>query len=358
MLWREPLGPGWSSPVVAGGRVFTQEQRGPDEVVACYDAGTGSQMWVHADRVRFEESLSGAGPRGTPTVADGLVYTFGATGILNCLDAASGRVKWSKNVATESGVKPPMWGFAASPLVERGLVIVYVGGVKGLVACRAESGEFAWSVASGEQSYTSPQAATLGGTAQVLFLSDHALIAVDPASGSMLWEHVIPAPGAPRAIQPHAISDSQVLVSSETDLGTALLEVTYEGAAWHAQQKWVSRALKPSFDDFVVSDGHAYGFDGAVFCCVDLNQGKRSWREGRYGHGQVLLLDAQKLLLIIGEEGDAILLRATPERNEEVGRFHAVSGKMWSHPALAGNRLVVRSDQEIACFELVPGSTQ
>jgi len=143
-----------------------------------------------------------------------------------------------------------------------------------------------------------------------------------------------------------------VLVSSETDLGTALLEVTHEGAAWSAKQKWVSRALKPSFDDFVVCDGHGYGFDGAVFCCVDLREGKRCWREGRYGHGQVLLLDAQKLLLVIGEDGDAILLRATPDRNDEVGRFHAVSGKMWSHPALAGNRLVVRSDQEIACFEL------
>lgn len=353
-LWREPLGPGWSSPAMAGGRVFTQEQRGPDEVVVCRDASTGSELWVHADRVRFEESLSGAGPRATPTLTDGAVYSLGATGILNCLDPISGKVKWSQNIPAETGVKPPMWGFASSPLVEHGIAIVYAGGAKGLLAYHADSGDLAWSVTAGDQCYTSPQPATLGGVEQVLFLSDHGLQAIDPAEGKQLWELPLPVSGAPRAIQPHPISDSQVLVSSETDLGTALIDVAHDGSEWKPHQAWASRALKPSFNDFVVSDGHAYGFDGPVFCCTDLANGKRCWREGRYGHGQVVLLGVQKLLLVISEEGDVILLRAMPERSEEIGRFHAVSGKIWSHPAVAGNRLVVRSDQEIACFELPP----
>lgn len=354
LAWREPLGPGWSSPVSAGGRVFTQEQRGADEVVVCRDAGTGSEQWVHADRVRFEESLSGAGPRATPTVADGLIYTFGATGMLDCLDAASGRVKWSRNVGAETGVKPPMWGFASSPLVDRGLVIVYVGGSKGLLAYKADSGEPAWSVRAGEQSYASAEPATLDGVYQVLFLSDRGLHAIDPSAGRQLWEHVIPAPGAPRAIQPHVISGSGVLVSSETDLGTALLDVSRDGADWKSRRQWVTRALKPSFNDFVVRDGHAYGFDGAIFCCTNLADGKRCWREGSYGHGQVLLLEPQGLLLIVGETGDVVLLRASAAHNEELARFHALSGKTWSYPALAGTRLTVRSEEELACYDLVP----
>jgi len=352
LLWRQQLGPGWSSPIVVGQRVFTQEQRGSNEMVVCRDAETGAELWAHGDPVRFEEGLSGAGPRATPTFAGGKLYTLGATGVLNCLDAGSGRVVWSRDIKAGSAVKPPMWGYASSPLATDGLVIVYAGGDKGLLAFRAETGEPAWSLVTGTQTYTSPQLATLGGQRQVLFLSDIGLVGIDSATGRQLWSFAANAPGAPRAIQPHALSDSLVLISSETDLGTAQLEISHHGDAWESHRNWVSRALKPSFDDYVVDGGYAYGFDGAVFCCTELQSGKRRWREGRYDHGQVVLLVDQHLLLVVGEDGQAILLRAAPEGNQELGRFKAVDGKVWAHPAVARGRMYVRSDQEIACFEL------
>jgi len=352
LLWRMPVGPGWSSPIVVGQRVFTQEQRGASEVVACRDAENGAEVWLHEDPVRFDEALSGAGPRATPTFANGSLFTLGATGILNCLDPATGRAVWSRDIKAGTTIKPPMWGFASSPLVTDGLAIVYAGGEKGLLAFRADTGEPAWSAVTGVQSYTSPQLATLAGQRQVLFFSDAGLIGVDPATGKQLWSLAANAPGAPRAIQPHPISDSLLLISSETDLGTAQIEVSRHGDAWEARRNWTSRSLKPSFDDFVVDGPDAYGFDGAVFCCIDLQAGKRRWREGRYDHGQVVLLADQHLLLVIGEDGNAILLRAAPDASQELGRFKAVDGKVWAHPVIARGRLYVRSDQELACYVL------
>jgi outer membrane protein assembly factor BamB len=352
LLWRQPVGPGWSSPVVVGGRVFTQEQLGANEVITCRALDNGSVIWSHTDPARFEESMGGPGPRATPQFADGKLYTFGATGVLNCLDASSGQSIWLQNVATQTGVAPPMWGFASSPLVMRGIVIVYVGGAKGLLGYHADTGLPAWSINSGLQSYISAQPAVLDGREQVLFMSDMALFGADPASGKLLWNHDVPSPQMWRAIQPHVISPTQVVVSSESDLGTALVEISHAGDAWSAQRKWVSRALKPSFNDFVVQDGYAYGFDGQIFSCTDLKTGKRTWREGNYGHGQVVLLADQKLLLIISEEGELVLLKATPDRHEELTRAPAIAGKTWNHPAIAGAKLVVRNGQEMACFDL------
>jgi len=351
-LWQQQAGPGWSSPIVVGGRLITHEQQGGSEVVVCREAATGNVIWICEDSGRFEESMAGPGPRATPTFFNGKIYSLGATGILNCLDATNGSRIWTKNIAMDSGIAPPMWGFASSPLVQNGVVIVYVGGTKGLLAYQADSGKLAWNIVSGTQCYTSAQPAVLNGQEQVLFLSDAGLIGVEPVGGKVLWTHDLLSNGLPRSIQPHVISPTQVLISSETDLGTAEIDVAQNNNAWSAKQAWVSRQLKPSFDDYVIQGGYAYGFDGAVFSCIDIRDGKRMWRGGHYGHGQVVLLADQKLLLVIGEEGQAILVRATPKASEELAQFQAIAGKTWNHPAIAGGKLYVRNGQEVAAFEL------
>jgi hypothetical protein len=352
-VWRRRVGPAWSSAAVVGGRLFTQEQRGPSEAVVCLDTRTGREIWAHQDAARFWDGQAGPGPRATPAFGDGRVFALGATGILNCLDARTGERKWSHDVAAEAGVKAPIWGFSTSPLVASGVVVVFAGGEpeKGLLAYRAGSGEPAWAAAAGKTSYASPQPASLGGKDQVLFPSDRGLIALAPATGSLLWEYDLPARGLPWSLQPHPVGGGQVLVAS-ADLGAALIDVTPDGRTFAPTQRWVSRQLKPSFNDFVVHKGFVYGFDGEVFCCVDLESGRRRWKEGPYGHGQVLLLADQDLLLVVSENGEAVLLAANPDRRQELGRFQAVQGKTWNHPVIARDRLYVRNAEEFACYDL------
>jgi outer membrane protein assembly factor BamB len=355
-LWRKMVGPAWSSVTVIGNRLFTQEQWGKQEAVVCYDASTGDEIWAHEDAVRFEEGVSGPGPRATPTYADGRVFTLGATGILNCLDAATGKRHWSRDIAAEAPAKVPMWGFASSPLVATGLVIVFAGGEsdQNLMAYDVESGERAWTARAGLGSYSSPELATIAGKLQCLIYSDGGLTAVDPATGTVLWKHGEGMPGAPATLQPHVIGESQLLVHTLVGVSSAvaMLDVSRQGDAWEVKESWRSRDLKPEFPDLVVHEGHAYGFDGAYFCCIDLAKGKRSWKGGRYGRGQVMLLAEQGLLLVISEAGEAILLAANPERQEILGRLQALKGTTWNHPVIAHGRLYVRNDEEMACYEL------
>ncbi|HEX8912854.1 MAG TPA: PQQ-binding-like beta-propeller repeat protein [Humisphaera sp.] len=350
-LWRHKIGPGWSSMAVAAGRVYTQEQRGSAEAVVCLDADTGLEIWSHEDAARFEEALAGAGPRGTPTVDGGKVYAQGATGLLNCLDAATGKKLWSRNVATEAGAAVPLWGFSASPLVTDGLVVTYAGGPKGLLAYKAETGEPAWTAEVGIFSYTSPQLATLNGERQVLFLDDRGVAGFDIATGKQKWLHAAPTPNSTRSCQPIAVDGKTVLFSSEVDIGIATFEVS-TGTTWSATPKWQTKAMKPAYNDLVVFEGHAYGFDGGNLACVDLATGKKVWRGVGYGHGQLVLLADPKLLVVITEQGEAALVRATPEKHEELGRFEAVAGKTWNHPAVAGGRLYVRNGEEIGCYQI------
>jgi outer membrane protein assembly factor BamB len=355
LVWRQPIGPAWSSVIVVGDRLFTQEQRGEQETVVCYDAAKGKEIWVHEDPVRFWETVSGAGPRATPTFAGGRVFTLGARGLLNCLDAATGQCHWSRDITAVAGAKVPMWGFSGSPLVVDEVVIVFAGGDgdKSLLGYHTESGELAWTAPAGPSSYSSPQRTTIAGKPQCLFLSDHGLIAVDPATGMVLWQHGAAMPGAPRTLQPHLLGDTQLVVGTLSGPGMSLLDVTPDGASWKTVERWATTQVKPEFPDFVVHEGHAYGFDLGIFCCLDLANGKRTWKGGRYGRGQVMLLADQPLLLVLSETGEAILLATNPKQQEERGRFQALNGKTWNHPVISHGRLFVRNAEEIACYELI-----
>jgi hypothetical protein len=186
-------------------------------------------------------------------------------------------------------------------------------------------------------------------------LTNHGLTSVDAETGTPLWNHSLPVPpSAPRSTQPQALGGNTVLFASEADLGSALLDVRQTATDWSVSQRWATKALKPAFNDSVVWGGCVFGFDGRIFTCIDLETGNRHWKDGRYGEGQVLLLADQSLLLVISETGEAILLRANPERNEELGRFQALQGRTWNHPTLVGTRLYVRNAEEMACYDLGP----
>jgi outer membrane protein assembly factor BamB len=355
LVWRRRVGPGWSSVLVVAGRVFTQEQHGDREAVSCYDAATGNEVWSHEDNVRFTEETAGPGPRATPCFADGRVFALGCACLLNALDAASGKRLWSHDLAAKAGAELPHWGFTSSPLVVGDQVVAFAGGKgdKNLFAFNARTGDLAWAAPAGQTSYASPQPATLCGVPQVLMWSNHGLTAVDAGTGAVLWEHVDPiSPSAPRSVQPRTLGDSRVLLASGPPPGLTALELDPVTKPWTVSKAWFSAALKPEFNDFVVSQGHAFGFDGRIFTCVDLETGSRRWKEGRYGEGQVVLLADQSLLLVISENGEAILLRANPERSEELGRFQAVHGKTWNQPAVVNGRVYARNAEEMTCYDV------
>ena len=349
-LWRREVGPGWSSFAVGDGLFYTQEQRGDFEVVACHKVSTGEPVWTHQDAARFWESNAGAGPRGTPTLSGGRVYTFGATGILNALDAATGSVLWTRNAASDTGAKLPDWGFASSPLVFNDTVIVAASGR--LAAYDAVSGKPRWSGPDAGGSYSSPQLLTIGGVEQAVLLGHSGAISIDPRDGSVLWKHSWT--GFPM-LQPALVPDSGILITTATaggGAGTRRLAIAHGPTGWNAEEMWTSTGLKPYFNDLVVHKGHAFGFDGGIFSCIDLKDGKRKWKGGRFGHGQMVLLPDQDLLFVLSEEGELALVAASPDQFNEVARFHAIEGKTWNHPALARDTVLVRNGQEMAAFRL------
>jgi outer membrane protein assembly factor BamB len=349
-LWRRPIGPGWSSFAVAGDLVYTQEQRGDDEIVACYNARTGKPVWRHRDKVRFWESNAGPGPRATPTVSGGRVYAMGATGIVNALNAANGAVVWSRDAAADTGVKVPGWGFAGSPLVVDDVVIVAASGR--LVAYDIATGHPRWFGPTEGAGYSSPHLVTIEGVPQILLLRGRTT-SVAPANGTVLWEYT----GEPSVsiVQPAQAADRDLLIATGDGMGAGgllRLAVAHGPGGWTTQERWTSRGLKPYFNDFVVHKGHAFGFDGSILSCISLEDGSRKWKGGRYGSGQLVLLPDQDVLLVVSEEGELALVSATPDQFTEIARFKAIEGKTWNHPVIVGNVLLVRNGEEMAAFRL------
>jgi outer membrane protein assembly factor BamB len=351
-LWRQPIGPAWSGFAVAGERAITLEQRGTNEFVVCYELQTGKVVWSHSDAGRFANTVAGEGPRTTPAIVGDKVVTLGGTGILNCLDLATGKAIWSKNILTENERRVNIWGTAGSPLVLGGSVIVNPGGNKGrsLVAYRLANGESVWGGGDDNASYSSPCAAMLCGVPQVLIFNEHAVFAHDQATGRVLWEYPW-NPAHAHVTQPIVLGGDRVLMSSGYGEGSQLLQLQRDRAGrFTVKHLWKTRKLKSKFNNMVIRDGHMYGLDDGTLACVDLATGALKWREGRYGHGQFILV--RDLLLITAENGDVALVDPVPDGRRELARFPAVSGKTWNPPALAGDLLLVRNDEEAACYRL------
>lgn len=358
-LWRIKVGPAWSSFAVAGSYLFTQEQRGDNESVVCYDANTGSETWAFSIESRFFDGLGGLGPRATPTIANGSIFAMGGEGWLVRLDAATGELIWKVDIREAANCQPPMWGFSSSPLVTDGVVAVHTGATedKGIMAFDFETGEVRWSAAAGIQSYGSLQVVTLAEHRLVAILSDEGVQMLNPADGKTdllyEWKHQ-----GYRALQPQVVGGSGLLIPTGMGMGTRMIEVVASGegepaeTTLTAKEKWTSRRLKPDYSDLVVHKGFAYGFDNLIFTCIDLADGERKWIGGRYGKGQAILLADSDLILVISEKGQLVLLKANPEQQEELATIDALNGKTWNHPVVVGNRLFLRNAAEAVCYEL------
>ena len=351
-LWLRPVGAGWSGFAVAGGRAVTQEQRGDNETVVCYDLLSGVPLWVYAYPAHFQSPLAGEGPRATPTIAGRRVYALGSTGILNCLDLETGKLRWSKDTVRDNESKVNEWGMSCSPLIVDDLVVVSAGGKnnQSLVAYRAATGDFVWGAGTDGAGYSSPCLVTLAGKAQILIFNSGGVCAHDPVSGTTLWKYRWPG-GHPHVSMPILLPEDRLLVSSGYGVGSELLKIQKDSAgALNATRLWKSNRLKAKFTNLIYRDGFIYGLDDGIMACLDSASGEQKWKEGRYGHGQEILVG--DVLLVTAESGEVILLDPNPQASRELTRFAALKGKTWNPPALAGEYLLMRNDKEAACYRL------
>lgn len=371
--WRTAIGAGWSGFAICGDHAVTLEQRGDEELVTCRSVGDGSLEWSVAVRGRHATVLGGVGPRSTPTIRDGIVYTTGGTGWLHAIDGATGAVVWKKNVVRDLGLDPEAhaaavtWGRAGSPLVTDDLVIVPGGGpilqpqdgrtAVSLAAYARSDGSRRW-VAGGDQiSYVSPQLVTIGGRELVLTVNESRVAAYDPAQGDELWGFDWPGHSNSDATcsQPHRLDGDRIFISKGYGIGAGVFApagaADEGGAGLDFRPVWRQASLlKTKFTNVTMHEGHAYGLSDGILECVRLEDGKRRWKGGRYGQGQVLRVG--DLLLVQAEDGDVVLVECSPEKRVELARLAALDGQTWNTLSLSGNRLLVRNAEEAACYRL------
>ena len=350
-LWRKPIGEGYASFVFANGKAFTIEQRRDQEVAAAYDLATGREVWSHGWTAHFKESMGGDGPRATPTWHDDRIYALGAQGELRCLDAETGRSIWSKNILRENGVENLEWGMSASPLIVDDTIVVLPGGSAGrsVVAYNKLTGAPVWKALDDKTSYSSPMLVTLAGERQILVLTGRRAVGLSPG-GKLLWEYPWRTEYDINASQPVMVGGDRFVLSSGYGHGAALVRITKTGNEFRAATVWENTRMKNKFSSSVLHDGHIYGLDEAILACVNVETGDLKWKGGRYGYGQVILAGGH--VIVAAENGDVALVRATPERHEEIVRFSALEGKTWNHPAISDGILLVRNGNEMSAFRL------
>jgi outer membrane protein assembly factor BamB len=356
-LWRRPIGLGWAGFAVAQGLAVTQEQREGQEAVVAYDLGDGTPRWSHLREAGFESPLAGDGPRATPSIADGRVYALGATGLLADLDLESGTLRYERDVLAEAGARRPPHGVAASPLVMGDLLVVLAGGTGGrsLVALDRSTGARRWSGGDDPAAYSSPLLATLSGVSQLVVFNEVHVSGHDATNGQVLWSHPWPK-GSERVAQPVVLGEDRLFVSTGYGIGGQMLRIRRgDDGGFAVESLYETRRLKAKFSQIVEHAGYLYGLDDGVLVCLDPATGERRWKRGRYGHGQLLMVG--ELLLLQTEDGAVVLIDPDPGELRELSRFEAVSGRAWATPALAGDRLIVRGEGEVACYRLPTGSS-
>lgn len=374
-LWRQPIGAAWSGFSISGHRAITQEQREENESVTCYHIETGEILWITENPGHYNTAIAGEGPRATPTIVEDKVFTLGAEGILNCLKLTTGERIWQRNIASDAELdlnetkdqtgasnprnKSKEWGFSSSPLVIDNKVIVSAGGENGksLIAYNISNGEIIWQGGNSPAGYSSAIAANFEfndpqGTQKeehILIFNHDGLSAHSPKNGKVLWSFTWKT-STPHVSVPVIISEDKVLVSLGYGNGSKLVQITKSEGNYSSESLWHSRRMKAKFTNLVFHNNHIFGLDDGIFCCIETAKGRPKWKDGRYGHGQILLRNNQ--IIVMAENGELIMLEANPEKHTELTRFPALNSKTWNPPALAGEYLLVRNHREAACYKL------
>jgi outer membrane protein assembly factor BamB len=366
VVWKRDVGAGFAGPVVSGGKLVLFHRMGDKETVECLDAGSGRKIWLadyptaYVDDFGFDE-----GPRATPAVVDGKVFTFGADGALNCWALATGGKVWGVDVKESLKSDKGFFGRACSPLVEGKAVVLNVGGGPGagVVAFDKDSGKVLWKATDDEAGYSSPAAATLAGRRCVLSFTRAGLVGLGPGDGAVLfsfpWRSRMDASVNAATPLVNGAGDDEVFLTASYGTGAVLLKADKADAAaqtMHVHEVWSSDdALSSHYATPVYRDGFLYGYHGRQesgpdLRCVEWATGKVRWSEDHFGAGSLVM--AGDKLLVLSEKGQLLLAPATPDGFKPLAKAQVLPFECRAYPALAGGLFYARSKDKLVCLDL------
>jgi outer membrane protein assembly factor BamB len=355
VVWQHEVGEGYSGPVVAGGKLILHHRVGDDEVVECLDAVTGKGLWKVAAPADYSDSYGkGDGPRSTPLIAGGKVYTLGASGKLQCLSLADGKRLWQRDLLRDYTVPRSFFGVGTSPLLEGDLLLVNVGGKDaGVVAFQKDTGKEVWRATSQGASYSSPIAADIDGVRHAIFFTRQGLLSLDPADGKVRfekrWRSRMEA--SVNAATPLVLGDL-IFLTACYNTGAVLLRASKD----RVEELWSNdESLSSHFGTPVHVNGYLYGFDGrqesgTEFRCVELKTGKVMWKQDGFGCGSIIA--GGGMLLVLSEGGALVLVEPTPTGYREKARASLLSKPVRAAPALSEGRLYARDGSRLICVDL------
>ncbi len=368
VLWKVPLGEGFSGISVSQGRVYTMFSEGNDEFVVCLDATDGGEIWRFRSDKNYHEGQGGNGPRATPTIDGDLLFTISAYGKLYALNAANGQEVWSHDLQRKFGSDMPRWGFSTSPLVDGESLLVEVGGKgeKSIAAFNKKTGDVIWSSYKDKLGYSSPIAVTIKGIRQIIFLTGTKVVSVSPTDGTIYWQRPWKTDYDINAATPVFIPPDKVLISSGYDTGAAVLQmrvfvspdddrtvgeqISENQATIRIKEIWKNRKMKNQFSSSVLHANYLYGFDNSILKCIEANTGEEQWKSRGFGKGTVILADGH--LIILSDRGKLGLAEATPAGYMEKASAKVLNGLCWTAPTLAGGKLYVRNEEEMVCLDM------
>jgi len=373
LLWKIPIGAGWSSFAVSHGLAITLEQIDSQESITALDLTTGKIVWRLTTPGLHTQVVGGLGPRSTPTIHKDKVIAQSALGIVSCVELQTGKLVWQQDLLKLAGIdketseKAIFWGRSGSPVVNENQVILPFGGrtgdpaIKSLIAFDLDSGRELWTGGDQQIAYASPVVLTLCGVQQIVNINEGSASGYDATNGKVLWTTPWPSNsnGDACSSQAVAVNDRRVLLSKGYALGSKLIELSYSGTTaenrsdasfWKQETVWADKKiLKTKFTSAIAFDGHLYGLSDGVLECIDPKDGSRVWRGKRYGQGQAIIVNGN--ILISTEDGRVVLVPANAvSQGAAVGEMQVLEGITWNVPAIAGPYLLVRNAEFAACL--------